>query len=252
MTNETKQYIFTFEDHYTMFKSNYLLPVLSLMYLILIFHNILDYFGNGLEWNDMPKYHQNYLIFIFSWIGLMVLHQLFCVLFPVFRDETKFTWPKIFVDLLMVQSTLQVGLFGILMGKIGSGSTDPNVDLTGLLKLYITYIIINFIFFNILGLIYNKWTSTDKKIYQRIFLMLILISLIIAYLMAQYDFGYDVSGIPIVDERPFKYAGMYFAFAYLMYLIMAVRNYMYLSILLDKRHLASNYVAKKGKVKYRK
>ncbi|MGV2876354.1 hypothetical protein ROU88_10895 [Macrococcus capreoli] len=41
MTNETKQYIFTFEDHYTMFKSNYLLPLLSLMYIILIFWIIL-------------------------------------------------------------------------------------------------------------------------------------------------------------------------------------------------------------------
>ncbi|MGV2876355.1 hypothetical protein ROU88_10900 [Macrococcus capreoli] len=194
----------------------------------------------------MTKYHQYYLIFIFSWIGLMILHQAFCVVFPIFRDETKFTWSKIFVELLMVQTTLQVGLFGILMGKIGIGATDANADLFGLLKIYIVYISINFIFFNAIGLLYITWTNTDNKIYFRLFLLFIIISLFIAYFMAQYDFGYDLSGAPIVDERPLKYASLYFAFTYLMYLIMAVRNYMYLSILFEERHLASNYVPKEG------
>ncbi|QIH76492.1 hypothetical protein GTN31_08970 [Macrococcoides canis] len=248
MKEQIKKINFTFKDYYSMFKRNFLLPLLVLMYIVLIFFNILNYWGNGFGWSDMPKYHQNYLIFIFIWILLMIFHQAFCVVIPVFRDESKFTWPKIIVDLTFVQVTLQVGLFGILMGKVGFGSTDSSVNVFGLIKIYIIYISVNLLFFIILGLFYRKWINTNKKVYWNIFLTLVLISLVIAFYMAQSNFGYDVSGAPIVDERPLIYAGMYFAFSYLMYLIVSVRNIINLSILLNKKHLASNYVPKEGEI----
>lgn len=248
MTKKTKGYIFTFKDYYWLFKRNGLLALLSLMYLILIFCNILDFWGNGFNWNDMPDYHKTYLIFILSWCLLVILHQTFCVSIPLFRDEMKFTWPKMILDLTFTQLTLQVGLFGILMGKVGTGATDPAVDLFGLMKIYIIYMGINILYFAVLGMLYIKWVYSYKKLYWNIFLLLVIISLVISYYMAQSNFGYDVSGAPIVDERLQKYSGIYFAFSYLMFLIMSVRNYMHFSNLFNKRHLSSNYVPKEGEI----
>ncbi|UTH01876.1 hypothetical protein KFV05_09145 [Macrococcoides canis] len=230
-----------FEYHYRMFKDNYLLPLLSIPIFVYAVFNIVSFFGNGFHWSQMPYYHKVYLFFALFFFIIVGLYKILIVEFQLFRDDREFKWPKVIFDLLFNQTALQIGLFIFLMGRIGIGVTDFEQNLYDLMWIYIIYISINFVFFNILGFLFFIWREHGKDILLLIIGICSIISFIVAYIMATSNFGFDLSGAEIVDSRPHKYAGVYFLLIYSCYLVVSIRNYKYLSRLLIYRDYAINF-----------